>query len=144
MHKTLNTKNGFTLIELLIAVTVIAILTAIAIPFYNNYMLKTHRSDAVTSLNTLALNEEEYMLDQGVYTGTLADIWSSTTSSEGYYNLTLQLLDENGNITAVPADATGFEIQADPTGSQASDTDCDPMILTVNNGQISRSPSDCW
>ena len=58
--------NGFSLIELLVVIAIIGILTAVDVPMYNNYILKTHRSDAVSTLTAIALNEESYMLSSGV------------------------------------------------------------------------------
>ena len=43
MHKR---QAGFTLIEIMIAVVVIGILTAIALPSYNGYMMRARLSEA--------------------------------------------------------------------------------------------------
>ena len=136
---------GFSLIELLVVVTIIAILSAIAIPVYNNYLLRAHRSDAITSITTIALNEEEYRLNNNAYTATLNDVWQQGTNTEQeFYTLALTLLDANGNPTTDTSNATGFRITATPAGTQANDTECNPITLSVNSGAVTKIPEQCW
>jgi len=47
-------KNGFSLIELMIAVGIVGILAAIAIPSYSAYVKRTNRTDATRSLSVTA------------------------------------------------------------------------------------------
>ena len=49
----LSSQSGFTLIELMIVVAIIAILAAIAIPQYNNYVLRAQISRAVGEMYSL-------------------------------------------------------------------------------------------
>ena len=52
--------SGFTLIELLIAVTIMAIVSAVAIPMYRNYSERTYRSEAGADLLGCALALERF------------------------------------------------------------------------------------
>ena len=51
--------TGFTLIELLIAVAIVGILTAIALPSYNSSIVKGSRASVQTDLMQAAAIEEK-------------------------------------------------------------------------------------
>lgn len=60
-------RSGFTLIELLVVIAIIAILTAIALPKYQQYKLDARNTVALTDLKNLMSAEELYLVKKGEY-----------------------------------------------------------------------------
>ena len=63
--------QGFTLIELMIVVAIIGIIAAIAIPSYQGYIEKGHRTDMMSELQNIATTIESRKLVQGRYNNAL-------------------------------------------------------------------------
>lgn len=63
--------KGFTLIELMIAIAIIAILIAVALPSYQSYVRKGKRAVAQSFVAQISLKEEEYFAQMRSYTGTI-------------------------------------------------------------------------
>jgi type IV pilus assembly protein PilE len=59
--------RGFTLMELMIAVAIMGILAAVAIPNYREYVQRSRLVDATTSLSDFRVRMEQYFLDNRTY-----------------------------------------------------------------------------
>lgn len=132
-------QHGFTLVELMIVVVVIALLSMVAIPAYNDNVRKGRRADAKSTLTTAAARMEQYFMDNKSYTTDMKNLGyadSPADSVDGYYEITAAAC-SGGSI------ATCYVLTAKPgSGSpQADDTGCTSIAL---NYMGSRSPGKCW
>ncbi len=65
-------QRGFTLIELMITVAIIGILSAIAIPSYQDYVKRGRIVDAVSVLSSMQIGMEQHFQDRRTYDGACA------------------------------------------------------------------------
>jgi type IV pilus assembly protein PilE len=103
-----NRIRGFTLVELLVVVAIAGILSAIAIPSYQQYVIRSARTSAQTELLQLANLQEKIFLNASAYTPNITGTYNaqtaadnvaatgglgraSGTTSDGKYNLTLDI-----------------------------------------------------
>ncbi|HIJ21961.1 MAG: type IV pilin protein [Gammaproteobacteria bacterium] len=127
-------RNGFTLIELVITLSIVAILSIVVLPSYEEYLLQGRRSDATTALTTFAQYVERHFLENGSYSGATTALYRDT-SGNGHYSL------------SVTADNNSYQLQATPVGIQLEDTHCGSY--TLNELQVrgitgGGSISSCW
>jgi type IV pilus assembly protein PilA len=67
-------EKGFTLIEILIVVVIVAILAAISVPIYLEYVQGARASDAKTSINAIWQATQIYYQDKGAWPATIDDL----------------------------------------------------------------------
>ena len=60
-------QGGFTLIELMVAVGVLAVLSALALPIYRGYVQTSREGALLNNVSTVEVFEEDYRLRNGVY-----------------------------------------------------------------------------
>lgn len=81
----MNRQVGFTLIELMIAVVVVSILAMVALPSYNEYVLRGKIPDATSNLATKRVQQEQYFQDNRQYVDGQGGCAADTTTSQ-YFN----------------------------------------------------------
>lgn len=67
------TSHGFSLIELMIAVAIIAIIAAVALPLYQGYIQTSREGVLVNNISTIEIFQEDRMLRTGSYLLTAAN-----------------------------------------------------------------------
>ena len=140
----MRTISGMTLVELVIVLAISAVLLSIAYPTYVDYLIRTRRAEAISTLQLIALAQERYNAVQGQYATELADlsiqhIDSTGLSEHGLYQLGL----------TKSTDKQAFLATATAIGVQAPDIACRQFWLnqlgqrgaTDQAGQIS---AGCW
>lgn len=135
---------GFTLIEVVITMAVVAILTAIALPAYSQYVQRSHRSDARLALMRSAQWMERYRTEWGSYRDATnlpvlpADLVTSPPAGSGKTQYDISLV----------STATTFTVTATRNGSGMMKADsCGELTLTHDalRGRTGTAPLEqCW
>lgn len=145
--------HGFTLIELMIALAIVAILAAIALPAYKQQIMKSRRTDAITALMDMAAREERWYSTNNSYTGypnpatSLLNLGYTSTVSGGV--LVPSATNATYLITATGASSSTYSLTATPQGNQGTDA-CGVYTLNQAGTQGNTPPTgvtlptDCW
>lgn len=128
-----NKLKGFTLMELMIAVAIIGILVAVALPSYQDHVRRSNRVVAKAILHENSQFMEQFYTANNQYTAAVLPITQSPRTGVVQYAISLQAV----------ANAA-FTLQAVPQGSMAGDI-CGTLTLT--NTGVQGAGGDvvsCW
>lgn len=129
------TQQGFTLIEVMIVVVILGIISAIALPSYQEHVRRANRAEGMAFLQDVAARQERYFAQNNTY----------ITAASDYKKLGLNALtSETGKYTLAITNANSYTLSATPTSF--SDPKCGTLGLnalgtkTVTLGTV----GECW
>lgn len=134
-----NLTQGFTLIELMIVVAIVAILAAIAIPSYLNYVTRSKLSEAYNSLSAYRVSQEQFFQDNRSYQNGTA---CGTTPPTTLKNFALTCIASSSTAYVATAagnlgtQVSGFSFTIDNANGQTT--------ANVPSGWTKPTPNNCW
>jgi type IV pilus assembly protein PilE len=144
--------SGFTLVELIVTMVIAAILAAVAIPAYSNYVRKARRVEARSAILNIASLEERWFTTNNGYTDVPSNLgYAGTTAGasfnvgSSYYTVAVTKVDATSSTTLAT-----YSITATATGDQVKDTQCQTFVVTSQGVQSSADAASaattntCW
>ncbi len=126
---------GFTLIELAVVMAVAAILAAVAIPNYSEYVMRSHRSAVQSFISDVASRQSQFFLDRRNYAATVAALNMAAPPADVTARYTV-------DIAVVAGPPAGFQVSATPIGTQATDR-CGLLTIDQAGNRTAVGPR-CW
>lgn len=125
--------NGFSLIELMVTVAIIGILVSVALPSYQEYVLRSNRAKVQACLSEHAQFMERYYTTNMTYVGA-APVLGCTTESG---------LDDRYTIALGDVAARTYTVTATAIGVQVKES-CGNLSLNHLGAKTASGTGTCW
>ena len=121
---------GFTMVELVIAIAILSIIVAIAVPAYTGQIIRSNRTEAIDEI----LRQASFQQSEFTRNNQFSVVANYNTDS-GLYQIS----------TALGPGAQTYAITATPLGNQLADG-CGVLALTNIGGRTAAGgdDQDCW
>lgn len=126
----MNSQKGFTLIELLIAVSILGILTAIAVPQYTGYVSSSRKANAINNLRAIYMKQQEYFTNNNTFYGTVVCGNDATAINNALFSGQNIVADSYYTYCITPVSGATFTARA----TLISDT---TTFYTIDNNNVS-------
>jgi type IV pilus assembly protein PilE len=143
-RKPLQDFCGFTLIELMIVVAVVAILSAIALPSYRNYVIRGRIPEATSNLAATQVKMEQWFQDQRTYLnagGTACGVAVPSGTQLKYFSFACTGGSGTFTLTATGASTggmSGFTYTVNESNTRAS------TVTSPAPSAWQASQANCW
>ena len=143
--------HGFTLIEVMIVVAIVGILASVAYPSYMGQVRKSRRAEAVVTVAKIQQAQERWRANCPFYAGSISAANTGCPTTGGAPTSGLAISPDSGArytyaLSNVAQSAYILIATAVPGSSQARDTVCTPLTITVANGNATTDSTQatCW
>ena len=103
--------HGFTLVELMIAVAIISILAALAVPTYRDYTIRAKISEAINMAASAKVSIAEYYISEGRLPNTLEEAGLEDISTQYIASMAYDNVDEEkGRLTMTLTEKVGTDL----------------------------------